>query len=51
MIRWNVFIRFEPHNEMVDAHEEINKQVLARTDILSSLRDAGVTMTRTVGLS
>ena len=48
MIRWNVFIRFEPHNEVIDARKKINKHVLARINILGSLIDAGITMTRTV---
>ena len=48
MIRWNVFIRFEPHNEVIDARKKINKHVLARINILGSLIDAGITMTRKV---
>ena len=43
MIRWNIFIGFEPHNETIDSRKEIDEHVLTRTDILSSLRNAGVT--------
>ena len=46
----DVLIRFEPHNEIVYARKEIDKHVLARINILSSLKDASVTMARNKGI-